>query len=67
MPSPREEDINTMHRYRDAIVEENGIKPVQTAIVLFPGKQRAISSIIFIKVLNVLELVRCLFCREKKG
>lgn len=27
-----------MHRYRDAIVEENGIKPVQTAIVLFPGK-----------------------------
>ncbi|MGN2273441.1 DUF2357 domain-containing protein [Priestia megaterium] len=37
-PSPREEDINTMHRYRDAIVEENGIKPVQTAIVLFPGK-----------------------------
>ncbi len=27
-----------MHRYRDAIVEENGIKPVQTAVVLFPGK-----------------------------
>jgi predicted component of viral defense system (DUF524 family) len=36
--APREEDINTMHRYRDAIVEENGTKPVQTAIVLFPGK-----------------------------
>lgn len=38
-PGPLEEDINTMHRYRDAIVSENGGTFEQTsfgAYVLFP-------------------------------
>lgn len=39
-PGPREEDINTMHRYRDAIVSENGARDYERtmfgAYVLFP-------------------------------
>lgn len=39
-PGPKEEDINTMHRYRDAIVYHNGAKPYERimfgAYVLFP-------------------------------
>ena len=38
-PGPMEEDINTMHRYRDSIVVENGDKYERTAFgayVLFP-------------------------------
>lgn len=39
-PGPKEEDINTMHRYRDAIVYHNGANPYERmmfgAYVLFP-------------------------------
>jgi len=35
MPGPEEDDINTMHRYRDAIVDENG-RIISGAFVLFP-------------------------------
>lgn len=41
--APREEDINTMHRYRDAIVYKNSLDEyehsVVGAIILFPGSQ----------------------------
>lgn len=40
LPGPQEEDINTMHRYRDAIVYSKGTKPYERtmfgAYVLFP-------------------------------
>ena len=40
MPGPKEEDINTMHRYRDAIVSESGADNFERtmfgAYVLFP-------------------------------
>ena len=39
-PGPQEDDINTMHRYRDAIVYQNGAEPYERtmfgAYVLFP-------------------------------
>lgn len=43
-PGPQEEDINTMHRYRDAIVYKNGVSPFERtmfgAYVLFPYKNQ---------------------------
>ncbi|TYR80590.1 DUF2357 domain-containing protein [Priestia megaterium] len=33
----KEEDINTMHRYRDSLVNDSGNRIVKKAIVLFPG------------------------------
>ena len=42
-PGPQEEDINTMHRYRDAIVHRNSNnyyeRDMYGAYVLFPYKQ----------------------------
>ena len=40
IPGPKEEDVNTMHRYRDAIVSEQGVdnfeRTIFGAYVLFP-------------------------------
>lgn len=44
-PGPEVSDINTMHRYRDAIVYRNGVSPFERvmfgAYVLFPYKNEA--------------------------
>lgn len=43
-PGPQEEDINTMHRYRDAIVYQNDASPYERtmfgAYVLFPYREQ---------------------------
>lgn len=43
-PGPQEEDINTMHRYRDAIVNQNDASPYERtmfgAYVLFPYRNQ---------------------------
>ncbi len=40
-PGPEEDDLNTMHRYRDAIVTEQYERYVEKAIVLFPYEDEA--------------------------
>lgn len=43
---PKEEDINTMHRYRDAIVARSGHKPYERkvfgSVILFPGNDEEV-------------------------
>ncbi|USY56918.1 restriction endonuclease-like protein [Bacillus sp. 1780r2a1] len=38
---PKEEDLNTMHRYRDAILNSENERIIQKAIVLFPSNDKS--------------------------
>ena len=68
IPGPEEETINTMHRYRDAIVKSYQEKPervVVGAFVLFLIMMKiSFKNIISTKVLKKLTSVRSLFCQE---
>lgn len=62
---PKEEDLNTMHRYRDAILNSKNERIIEKAIVLFPSNDKT-SVDYFLKSIEKIEMELFLFYQPMK-